>query len=145
MPNTGSYPAVIRDWQLLLAAAAENAAKMPGAEDLWQELEQLLAATIALKASQDSAKAARQRRTQELREMLDQGRELAMRLRGMAKARIGPKNEQISQFGVAPLRKRGRRARAAQPSQTPQPIEPVQPPLAVPAPPASPAGDSPRP
>jgi len=138
MPNTGSYPAVIHDWQLLLAASAEHAARMPGAEDLRQELEQLLAATIALKASQDSAKAARQSRTQELKGMLDRGRELAMRLRGMAKARIGPKNEQISQFGVAPLRQRSRRAKAAQP---PQPIPPVQLSAAVPAPPS----DAPRP
>src|SRR5262245_11586079 len=139
MPNTGSYPAVIRDWQLLLAASAEHAASMPGAEDLRQELEQLLAETIALKASQDSATAARQRRTQELQGMLDRGRELAMRLRGMAKARIGPKNEQISQFGVAPLRKRSRRAKAVRP---PLPIPPVQPSPAVPAPPA---GDTPSP
>jgi hypothetical protein len=139
MPNTGSYPAVVRDWERLLAATAEHAASMRDAEDLRQELERILAETIALKASQDSAKAARQHRTQELKGMLDRGRELAMRLRGMAKARIGPKNEQISQFGVAPLRKRSRRAKAAQPTG------PVQPPVAVPAPPASPAGDTPRP
>jgi len=135
MPNTGSYPAVIRDWQLLLAATAENAAKMPEAEDLRLALEQHLAATIALKATQDSAKANRQRMTQELNEMLDVGRELAMRVRGIAKARIGPKNEQISQFGVAPLRRRSR-----QPTKSP----PVTPPTVPPevSPPASPGGSS---
>ena len=133
MPNTGSYPSVIRDWQLLLAATAENAARMPEAEDLRQALEQHLAATIALKASQDSAKAGRQRMTQELKAMLDQGREFAMRLRGLAKARIGPKNEQISQFGVAPLRRRSRQ------SKSPPVTSPPVPPEATP--PASP-GDS---
>jgi len=49
-----------------------------------------------------------------------------MRLRGFAKARIGPKNEQISRFGVAPLRKRPSRAKkegqiVAPPPETPAP------------------------
>jgi hypothetical protein len=119
MPNTSSYADVIRDWQVVLAAVADHASTMPEAEELRAALEKHMAETVALKAQQDAAKANRQQRTQDLRKMLDEGRELAMRLRGFAKARIGPKSEQISQFGVAPLRKRGRQA--AKPQEVPPP------------------------
>ena len=130
MPNTSSYADVVRDWELLLSAATDNLADLGDAERHRAALEQHLAETKALKARQDSARAIRQRMTQELMEMLEQGRELAIRLRNAVKANIGPKNERLVQFGVVPLRKRGRRAE--------KPIEVKPPEVSAPeAPPTS--------
>src|SRR5262245_11252596 len=106
---------------------------MPEVEDLRAQLEQHATRAKALKVLKDSARANRQGLTQQLNEELVAGREVAMRIRGIAKARVGPKNERIVQFGVAPLRKRNRR------SKTAGPVTPPTPPPATPAVPAVPA------
>jgi hypothetical protein len=123
-----SYIKSLRDWEELLAAVGEHAESMPEVADLRAALEQHMARARALKARQDSAKATRQGLTQELSGELDKGRDVAMRIRGIAKARIGPKNEQITQFGVAPLRRRTRRAKSPEPVPPPTlPPEAAQP------------------
>jgi hypothetical protein len=105
---------------------------MPEAEDLRATLERHVVEARAIKARQDSARANRQGMTQELNAELVAGRDVARRLRGIATARMGPKNEKIVQFGMAPLRKRSRRAKA------PDTAPPTQPP-GPPALPATPA------
>jgi hypothetical protein len=125
-----TYTKTLRDWEELLAAAAEHAPIMPEVEDLRAQLEQHATRAKALKVLKDSARANRQGLTQQLDEELVKGREVAMRIRGIAKARVGPKNERIVQFGVAPLRKRNRRKKTS---------EPVPPPTQPPAAPAVPA------
>lgn len=84
-----------------------------------------MAEARALKARQDSARAQRQKLTQELGKLLVEGRENAMRLRGIVKGQIGPKNELLVQFGMAPLRKRGPRSAKppeVKPPETPDPV-----------------------
>lgn len=71
-----------------------------------QELEQTCRNAEEVKARQESHTAARQAATQELREILARGNDVAMRLRFAAKVKLGPRNEQRVQFGAAPLRKR---------------------------------------
>jgi hypothetical protein len=86
-----------------------------------------LAETKALKAWQDSARANRQRATQELDKKLEDGREKAMRFRAAVKANLGPKNEQLVQFGMVPLRKRGPREKPPEvkpPEEVPKPEPP---------------------
>jgi len=130
MPSSQTtYLKTVGDWELLLAAIAEHAPTMTGVEDLRSGLEQLLAQARAIKARQDTAAANRQRNTQELKEVLVQGRDFAMRIRGLAKAGLGPKNEGISRFAVAPLRRRGR-------------VKPAEPAPPVVSPPQK-GGDSP--
>ena len=85
-----------------------------------------MAQARSVKAQQDSARAHRQQLTQELKAVLEDGRDKARRIRGLATARIGPKSERIVQFGMAPLRKGSRRAKVAEP--TPPPPEAVPPP-----------------
>ncbi len=109
MPNTHSYTLVLRDWETLIAAAADNAENFPGAEPLRAALEQQMARARELKARQEAGRARAQRLTQEIDLLLVEGRDVAMRLRGLAKSQFGPKNEQLVQFKVAPLRKRPRK------------------------------------
>ena len=132
MPNTGSYADVVRDWELLISAAIDNASEVPSAEPLRLELEKALADIRALKARQDNAAGLRQRSTQQLKALLIEGRDIAMRLRGRVRSDLGPKNELLSRFGVAPLRFRGRRSKV--------PTE-VKPPPAAPAPEPIPKSD----
>ncbi|HEV7668253.1 MAG TPA: hypothetical protein VGS22_06995 [Thermoanaerobaculia bacterium] len=110
MPNTpNSFADILRDWELLLEAANDNESVQTGAQPQREALAAAMAQVRALKARQDSCTASRQQATQDLREMVNQGRELARRLRGVAKAILGTKNERLVQFRVSPIRSRTRR------------------------------------
>lgn len=126
MPNTTTYTDVIGDWEKLLAAVNEHEDVLPDIRDERAALQQALQDAKDEKARQESYKAARQLATQELEMLLDRGREIAMRLRGAAKLKIGPRSELLVQFGVAPLRRRTRR--------NPEEIPPAPPPVETPAP-----------
>lgn len=106
MPSTGNYAKVVQGWKQILAATEEHAVKMTDASAERQELEQTLVKAQEIKARQESHTASRQASTQELSEVLAHGNDVAMRLRFVAKVKLGPRNEQLVQFGAAPLRKR---------------------------------------
>ena len=106
MPSTGNYAKVVQDWSQILAATEEHANKMTDVTAEREELEQILQKAQEVKARQESSTASRQVATQELKGLLAQGNDVAMRLRFAAKLKLGPRNEQLVQFGAAPLRKR---------------------------------------
>ena len=106
MPTISSYADIVRDWEQLLTAAQESSTELTEAERHRAALAQHLEAVKALKAKQDSARAEKQENTRELKRMLAEGRDLAIRLRGAVKASMGPRSERLVKFGLAPLRKR---------------------------------------
>jgi hypothetical protein len=126
MPNNSSYADILRDWEQLLTSAQEDASDLTEAERHRAALAQHLEATKALKARQNSAQAAKQESTRELKAMLVKGRELAIRLRGVVRANIGPHSELLTKYGVAPLRKR-RRAEKPTEGETPEVPAPATP------------------
>jgi hypothetical protein len=125
MPNIGNYAKVVQDWTQLLAATEEHAAKMTDLSAERQELEQTLQKAEEVKARQESHTASRQASTQELGEILAHGRDVAMRLRFAAKVKLGPRSEQLVQFGAAPLRKRKATAATAAKRRAKEKPEPV--------------------
>jgi hypothetical protein len=114
-----TYMKTLGDWEGLLGAVAEHIQLMPEVEDLRKVLDQHAARARELKLQQESATALRQGLTQQIKAELVKGRDVALRIRGIARARIGPKNESLVQFNVAPLRPRTRRAA---PVELPGPI-----------------------
>ena len=129
MPIASSYADVVLDWELLLAAVHDNAGDLAAIEPQRAALAQHLEATQAVRAKQDSSRAVKQQTTQELKKMLVEGRELAMRLRNAVRANIGPRNERLVQFGVAPLRKRRRSEKPVE-GEDPGETSPLPPPKA---------------
>jgi hypothetical protein len=103
---------MIRDWEALLTAVLEHASNLPDVERSRIAFQEHLAKTKEMKARQDSLTAGRQEETQQLNKMLTDGGELAIRLRALVKASLGPKNERLVQFGIAPIRKRPRKSAA---------------------------------
>jgi hypothetical protein len=83
-------------------------------------LEQTLGLVKDAKARQDALQAQRQAVKQELEKLVAQGKETS--IRGVARADLGPRSEQLVHFGVAPLRKRAARTAKA----------PILPPVAPP-------------
>ncbi len=128
MPVASSYADVIKDWEALLTAALEHAPSLPDAERSRAAFQEHLARTKEMKARQDSLTAARQEATQSLRKLVKDGKELAIRLRGVVKANLGPTSEGLVQFGIAPIRKRAPRKTATKPPDgTPTPGTPTPP------------------
>jgi hypothetical protein len=126
MPSTGNYAKVVQRWKQILAATEEHADKMTDASAERQELEQTRQKAEEVKARQESHTAGRQASTQELSEVLAHGNDVAMRLRFVAKVKLGPRSEQLVQFGAAPLRKRkasgtGKRRGKDKPEPVPEP------------------------
>jgi hypothetical protein len=119
--KVSSYSDLIREWERLLSAVLLNALSLPSAEVFRVSLAEILPKVKDAKARQDALQADRQAVTQELEGLIAQGKEISIRLRGVARADLGPRNEQLVHFGVAPLRKRAPRTAKA-------PVAPADPP-----------------
>jgi hypothetical protein len=119
MSNTDSYTQTTGDWEDVLAAAKENEALLPDLQAERTALEQSLAKAKGLKEQQNSFRAARQATTQDLKQTLVDGRQLAEKVRDAAKFKIGRRSERLVQFKVAPLRKRAPRKTG---DKTPPPV-----------------------
>jgi hypothetical protein len=115
MPDIGSYPKQTRDWEGVLAAAEENAALLPDIQNETVALKQTLDKVKALKDRQESHRAAGQVTTQELKQTLKEGRDLAAKVRDAAKFKIGRRSERLVQFSVTPLRQRAKKVKQAPP------------------------------
>lgn len=109
MASINSYADIIRDWVGLLEAAERNADVQPSIEAERQSLTQALSEAQSLKARQDELTAQRQGITQQLYAELSRGKEAAMRMRAVAKGKLGPRNELLVHFNIAPLRRRIRK------------------------------------
>lgn len=120
MPDTGNYAKVVQDWKQLLAATEEHAEKLPDVEEERLQLLATLQKAEEAKARQQSHKASGQAATQELEEILIRGRDVAMSLRFAAKLGLGARNEQLVQFGAAPLRRRITRKPEVNPPPPPE-------------------------
>lgn len=116
MAGINSFPDLTRDWEGLLAASLEHAEILVNIEPLRAPVEQALTDVKTLKDRQDSLQAQRQRTTQELKALMDRGKEAARRLRAAIKAQLGTDNELLVRFGLPPRRKRVRKAKTAKPA-----------------------------
>lgn len=111
MAKITAYGKVFRDWEALLGACQQNAALLPGFESLKTEMETLLARARDLKIEQENLNGARKDATQRLRQLLDDGRETARKIRGFIQGHLGSKSERLSQFGISPNGRRSRKAK----------------------------------
>jgi hypothetical protein len=117
MPKITAQAKVFRDWEAVLGATAQNAAQLPGSEALKADLEALLAQARDLKVQQESHTGSRLVATQQLDKVIDAGREAARKLRAFAVVHLGTANKALSQFGVTPRQRRGKK----KPADSPQP------------------------
>jgi hypothetical protein len=122
MPS--SYADYVKDWESLLEAVRENQTLLPNVDVNLIELSDLVDQVKQQKTQQELHAGARQKATQDLGLLVDLGKEAAVKLRGFVKAKLGPRNELLVRFGVAPVRTRVRRT--LKPPPTPPPVEVVQ-------------------
>lgn len=100
------------DWDQLIAAARRRVAKNPQIREVLEALERLRDRGKALDHERQSLQARHQRATQELREVKEEGKDLAMRLRAGLKSILGPRSEALVEFNIRPRRPYGPRKKA---------------------------------
>lgn len=109
MPSVTSQADIIYDWRGLLEARGRSPELQQGIEPETGALEQSLTEVVSLKGRQEELIGLKQEVSQQLREAIERGKEAAIRFRAVVKARIGPRNERLVQFNMAPIRKRPRK------------------------------------
>ncbi|HEV2856166.1 MAG TPA: hypothetical protein VHC97_25480 [Thermoanaerobaculia bacterium] len=109
MPEVNSYPDITDDWEGLLGAAEKNPDLLPVIEAERQALKETLTEFQGLRRRQEELGALRQAVTQQLKEAVARGRDLAMRIRSLARGKIGPKSELLVHWRMIPIRKRARK------------------------------------
>ena len=136
MSSINSQADIMLDWEGLLEAIQRNPDLQPSVETERQALAQSLTELQGLKARQKELTALRQEATQQLDAAVAKGKETAIRVRSVVRGKMGPKNERLVHFNVAPIRKRPRKA-----TQEVKPPD-EETPGADPGPSASPSGKS---
>lgn len=143
MPKS-SFADFIQEWRELLAATQEHSTDLPGLEPLRTSFQQLVEQIETLNLQRESVRAGRQEMTRSMKALIEKAKEEAKRLRGAALTSFGPKSERLSQFGVAPQRKRGSsKRRAGKPTEAPPPAAPAGNATTTAPAPASPPGPEP--
>ena len=110
MPKITAHAKIFRDWEALLGAVTNNASLFPTADPLKTELESLLAKTREMKVQQEDLFGKRQAITQSLQQLVDQGQEVARKLRAQIVASIGSRTELLKQFGIATRKRKSTKA-----------------------------------
>lgn len=100
-----------RDWAGLLEAAQRSPEVLAEIEKERLAMEQALREAEGLKARQEELTGLRQQVTQQLDAAMARGKDTAMQLRAVLKAKFGPRNERLAHFNMAPLRKRAPRTK----------------------------------
>ena len=114
--STKSEKKTFEKWEGLLAGVRETVPYARGAADLKTTLEGSLGELQELAGLRDEQRAAAETARRQRTIALARGTEAAARLRSYLKFRIGPYNDELTRYGIAPIR-RGQRRR---PTTTPR-------------------------
>jgi hypothetical protein len=116
MSSINGFGGIVADWKNVLGAYEYHAELLATAAEDRDLLQRLLQNAERLKSEQDRLQGERQLATQQLNATLTQGKDAAIRIRALARSKLGHKNEQLVQFRIAPTRPRRNR-------QSPPPID----------------------
>ena len=112
MPNQ-SYSDVTTEAEQLLTSTSSNPGLQPIVEKHRPPIEENLEEIKDLKALQKTLTADKQKATQDLQASLKRLQERLIFLRAAIRGDIGPRTEKLVEYGITPLRKRGRKAKPA--------------------------------
>lgn len=114
MPKITAFAKIFRDWEGLIGACIRNAAILLGVDALLALLQGNLEEARQLKIEQEDLEGRRKAVTQRLGVVVEEGRDNARKLRAMVLSQLGPKSEQLTQFGLTPIRKGSRKGKPAE-------------------------------
>lgn len=97
---------LVANWEHLLATVREDAGDIPEIEAFRRSMEEALENVRVAKCVQLTLRIASQQSTRNLADAVARGWDEAIRMRAYLRGRLGPRNERLARYGVAPLRKR---------------------------------------
>ena len=109
MPSVTAQADVARDWRGLLDSTEKSPDLLPSVETERQGLILALDQFQILKAQQEHLTALRQATTQQLREVMARGKDLAIQIRSVLRGKVGPRSELLVHYKIAPIRRRPRK------------------------------------
>ena len=112
MSKITAFAKIFRDWEGLLGACAKSADLLPGVDPLTGPVETLLTQLKDLKVRQEDLIGQRKALTQSMTQVLAEGRDAARKLRDFVRVHLGARSEQLTQFGISPLRAKKAKATA---------------------------------
>ena len=112
MPNQ-AYSDVTTDAEQILKSTAANPDLQPIVEKHRPQIEEELGTIKALKILQKTLTADKQKTTQDLQAAMKRLKEKLIFLRAAIRGDMGPRTEKLVEYGVTPLRQRGRKAKPA--------------------------------
>jgi hypothetical protein len=109
MSSVNAQADVAHDWKGLLDSVEKSPDLLPLVGTEWTTLAQFLAEFQKIKARQVELTALRQETTQQLDEVVARGKEVAVAIRSVLRGKVGPWNERLVQYQIAPIRRRPRK------------------------------------
>jgi hypothetical protein len=109
MPSARAQESIIRDIEELVDADERNPETKQELAKEREVLDSSLLEIKPLKARQQELTALRQETTQQLNSAFLRGRDAAISYRSAVRAKVGPRNERLVHYKIAPLRKRSRK------------------------------------
>ena len=106
MREDRSQDATLQELGTLITVARQHEGSIPGIRPYRVKLEKAYLDALTARSTRDSLDAETRKATRRLRGTLTAAKEAALRLRSYARGTLGPRNEQLTCFGVAPLKKR---------------------------------------
>ena len=106
MSRGKSQDAHLNELGTLITVARQHEGKIPGIKPYRMKLERAYLDALTARGTRDSLKLETLKATRRLKTTLSAAEDAAMRLRSFARGTLGPRNEQLTCFGVAPLKKR---------------------------------------
>ncbi|HEX4494723.1 MAG TPA: hypothetical protein VIE43_03550 [Thermoanaerobaculia bacterium] len=116
MGKVSSQADVMTDWESLLDAVQKNPDLQPSVETERQSLAQSLVDVQSLKGRQNELRGLRQEVTQQLAAAIQKGKDLAITVRSVVRGKIGPRNERLVHFDIAPIRSPRRKKKEKEPA-----------------------------
>ena len=121
MPNKASLADTILEADQAVASLLANVDLLPSAEKFRVPLEAAVTELKTLGVRQQTLKADKQQVTQDLKASARRVKDLLIHVKAAVRSDIGPRNEKLVEFKVAPLRPRSRKAKATE--KAPKPTE----------------------
>src|SRR5436305_6278023 len=112
---------VVTDWEGLLDAVQKNPDLQPSVETERQSLAQTLVEVQGLKARQSELRGLRQEVTQQLMAAIKKGKDFAITVRSVLRGKVGPRNERLVHFDIAPIRSTKRKKKEPPAGEGPGP------------------------
>lgn len=117
MVRNTSFADFIADWRRLLVALEVNVDALPDMSEQGPALDAIITELESVITRQDAIRVESKENATEARQLLKKGSDVAIQIRSMVRAHLGPRNPKLEEFRVRVLGVPRRRPNPAEPAE----------------------------